>query len=191
MKEIKTETYYRDTDDNILWSEEKSFEAKDPTDKTKPIEFKGMWNKNYTVRNPEYSCKNFLANFYILTKHLRDGNYIQSHKRLEGCCPARTQEIIEMLETSQTSFDRFIAESKRKNIIKKVTGQKGYEIYYINPAYHFVGNVMNTTLFAMFVDDEVFRESLTKKALQNWHKEISAYYEVGCNDIKKLDEDFK
>lgn len=171
-KQLNAETIFRDESHNIVGKKEDVFYIKDKLSGEKPVKFKGSWSKCYQLNTPEFSCDNFLAYFIKIIKYLKPGNYVQSPFARRGCCPANTKDMISIVGVSNSVFFRFVSEARKKNILKKVSGEDNGEAYYINPAYYFIGSTMSPTLFAMFIQDSVFRESLSKETLLEWEEII-------------------
>lgn len=159
-----------------------------------PISFTGGFNKSYRCRNIEFENKSFAFYWLKITKYIKPGNYIGTTV-IRGRRPATENDLLGIMGCCLSVCRRFITECKRRGYVKTSRTKDGENIYFINPAYEFTGKNISFTLFALFLDDRVFVESLAQKTVAYLSKHFNNDFFDGCGngdleiDFSELEED--
>ncbi len=137
---------------------------------TFPVSFKGGFGKLSTENFAEFKKASYSGYFYTLLNHMTVGNVIIKD-RADSLVPASRNDVESMLGITHSVCDAFLAECRKKGYICSLKNKSGKKVYYVNPAYCFIGNRMTHELYYAFCDDECFVNSLSEDVLAYLQKE--------------------
>lgn len=160
--EVLSEYTYHDTKENLIEYRKENFSFK-------PYKPKSRFTKNYQDKDiiPKYSSKSLLCNYFLLQKHLSPELNMLGYLTHNGWKPYQKEDLEKVLQISRTTLARFLKESKDNNIIKEVM-KENVTHFIMNPIYGFNGKYLNTFLYWVFQDCELFKQSLSEIDKENF-----------------------
>ena len=133
------------------------------------------FSKVFTGILPVYSVRVYLANFFILIHHIHKDSNIITKKKGDMMTVAHMSDLVKILGISEISVKRFLAESRKNNILVNVNTTSGHG-FVINPAYAYNGSGISPYLYLVFEKDYNFINSLTVSQINMYNKRTSSNY---------------